>query len=57
MGKLTHWAATFTVIAIFAALLGFGGAAGAAAPAAKVLFWFAVGMIALSLMSQFIRRT
>jgi uncharacterized membrane protein YtjA (UPF0391 family) len=57
MGKLTHWAATFTVIAIVAALLGFGGAAGVAAPVAKGLFWFSVGMIVLSLMSQLIRRT
>ena len=57
MGKLSHWAATFAVIGLFAALLGFGGGAGAAAPVAKVLFWFSLGMIALSLSSAFIRRT
>ncbi len=57
MGKHTHWAVTFGVIAIIAAILGFGEGAGSAAPVAKVLFWFSVGMIVLSLMSQFIRRT
>lgn len=56
MGKLTHWAAAFAVIALFAALLGFGGGAGAAAPAAKMLFWFSLAMIALALTSGFIRR-
>ncbi|MEQ1576570.1 MAG: DUF1328 family protein [Hyphomicrobium sp.] len=57
MGKLTHWAATFAIIGLIAALLGFGGAAGTAAPLAKALFWFSLGMIALSLTSVFIRRT
>lgn len=57
MGKLTHWAAIFAIIALFAALLGFGGAAGAAAPAAKMLFWFSLGMIGLSLTGRIMRRT
>ena len=57
MGKLTHWAAIFAVIGIFAALLGFGGAAGTAAPVAKVLFWFSLAMIGLTLMAGIVRRT
>ena len=57
MGKLTHWAATFAVIGLFAALLGFGGAAGSAAPFAKLLFWFSLGMIGLSFAGRIVRRT
>ena len=52
MGKLTHWAATFAVIAIL-----YGGAAGAAAPVAKVLFWFSVVMIGFALTGRIVRRT
>lgn len=57
MGKLTHWAVIFSVIALFAALLGFGEVAGAASPLAIVLFWFSIGMIALSLIGGVFRRT
>ena len=57
MGKLTHWSIIFAVIGLFAAVLGFGGAAGAAAPLAKVLFWFAVAMMGLTLTFGLMRRT
>jgi uncharacterized membrane protein YtjA (UPF0391 family) len=57
MGKLTHWAVTFAVIGLLAGVLGFGGGAGSAAPVAKFLFWFSLGMIVLSVSSSFIRRT
>ena len=56
MGKLTHWAAFFAVIAAFAALLGFGGGAGAAAPVAKVLFWASVTIIGVTLIAQAVRK-
>jgi uncharacterized membrane protein YtjA (UPF0391 family) len=56
MGKLTHWAVIFFVIGLFAALLGFGGAAGAASPVAKLLFWFCLAMIGLTLTAGFVRR-
>ena len=36
---MLHWAATFFIIAIVAALLGFGGIAGSAIDIAKVLFF------------------
>ncbi len=57
MGKLTHWAATFIVIGLFAAMLGFGEAAGTAAPIAKLLFWFSLGMVGLSFAGGMVRRT
>lgn len=57
MGKLTHWAATFVIIGFFAALLGFGEAAGTAAPAARVLFWFSLAIVGLSLAAGAVRRT
>lgn len=57
MGKLTHWAATFVVIALLAALLGFGGVAGEAAPIAEVLFWLSLGVIGIWLTCQVLRRT
>lgn len=57
MGKLTHWAASFAVIAILTGILGYGGGAGAAAPVAKVLFWFSVVMIGFTLTARIVRRT
>jgi uncharacterized membrane protein YtjA (UPF0391 family) len=36
------WALTFLVIALIAALLGFGGIAGVAIEAAKIIFFVAV---------------
>jgi uncharacterized membrane protein YtjA (UPF0391 family) len=56
MGKLTHWAVIFSIIGLIAALLGFGGAAGAASPAARALFWFCIAMIGLTLTAGFVRR-
>jgi uncharacterized membrane protein YtjA (UPF0391 family) len=56
MGKLTHWAATFAVVGLFAALLGFGEAAGSAAPLARALFWFSLTMVGLSLAAGAVRR-
>jgi uncharacterized membrane protein YtjA (UPF0391 family) len=57
MGKFTHWAATFSIIGLFAALLGFGEAAGSAAPIACLLFWFSLAMVGLSLAAGVVRRT
>jgi uncharacterized membrane protein YtjA (UPF0391 family) len=37
-GAMLHWAAVFFVIALIAALFGFGGIAAGAASIAKVLF-------------------
>jgi uncharacterized membrane protein YtjA (UPF0391 family) len=57
MGKFTHWAATFSIIGLFAALLGFGEVAGVAAPVARLLFWFSLAMVGLSLAAGIVRRT
>ena len=57
MGKFTHWAATFSIIGLFAAVLGFGEVAGSAAPIARLLFWFSLAMVGLSLTAGIVRRT
>jgi len=44
-GNLLYWAVTFLVIAIVAALLGFGGVAGTAMEGAKILFWIAIVLL------------
>ena len=41
-GNLLYWAVTFLIVAIVAALLGFGGVAGTAMEGAKILFWIAI---------------
>jgi uncharacterized membrane protein YtjA (UPF0391 family) len=40
--NLLHWAIIFLVVALVAAVLGFGGVAGTAMQGAKLLFWVAV---------------
>lgn len=42
------WAVTFLVVALVAALLGFGGIAGTAMEAAKLVFFVAVVLFAIS---------
>ena len=51
---MLHWAATFFVIAIVAALLGFTGIAGSAIEIAKILFFV---FIILSIGMFFFGRT
>lgn len=50
---MLHWSLIFLVIAIIAAVLGFGGVAGAAVGIAKVLFFV---FLVLWLVSFFARR-
>jgi uncharacterized membrane protein YtjA (UPF0391 family) len=38
-GTMLHWSLVFLIIAVIAAVLGFGGIAGAAAGIAKTLFF------------------
>ncbi len=45
------WAVTFLVVALIAAVLGFGGVAGAAVTAAKLVF--VVSLIAFALSAYF----
>ncbi|GJE61488.1 DUF1328 domain-containing protein [Methylobacterium trifolii] len=42
------WAVTFLVVALVAALLGFGGIAGTAMEAAKLIFFVAIVLFAIS---------
>ncbi|SEO73179.1 Protein of unknown function [Methylobacterium sp. ap11] len=42
------WAVTFLVVALVAALFGFGGIAGTAVEAAKLIFFIAVVLFAIS---------
>ncbi|MFZ0113482.1 MAG: DUF1328 domain-containing protein [Xanthobacteraceae bacterium] len=55
-GNLLHWAVVFLVVAIIAALLGFGGVAGTAMEGARMLFWVALVLLLISLVFGLIRR-
>ncbi len=47
---MLRWSITFFIIALVAALLGFGNLAGAASGMASVLFWVFVVLFVLSLL-------
>ena len=55
-GNLLHWAVVFLVVAIIAALLGFGGVAGTAMEGARMLFWVALVLLVISLVFGLIRK-
>ena len=55
-GNLLHWAVVFLVVAVVAAVLGFGGVAGTAMEGARLLFWVALVLLLLSLVFGFLRR-
>lgn len=55
-GNLLYWAVVFLVIAVVAALFGFGGVAGTAMEGAKIIFWIAVVLFVISLLFGFMRR-
>ena len=55
-GNLLHWAVIFLVVALVAALLGFGGIAGTAMEGARLLFWVALALLILSLVFGLLRR-
>lgn len=42
------WAVTFLIVALIAAVLGFGGVAGVAVEAAKLVFFVAIILFAIS---------
>lgn len=56
MGNLLHYALVFLVVAIVAALLGFGGVAGTALEGARLLFWVAIVLFIIALVAGLIRR-
>lgn len=53
---MLRYAIIFLVVALFAALLGFGGIAGAAAGIAEVLFYIFIVLFLGSLVLNFVRR-
>ena len=55
--NLLHWAIIFLVVALLAAVLGFGGIAGTAVGAAKILFWIAIILAIISFIANSMRRT
>jgi uncharacterized membrane protein YtjA (UPF0391 family) len=55
-GNLLHWAVIFLVVALVAALLGFGGVAGTAMEGARLLFWVALVFLVVSLVIGLMRR-
>lgn len=56
MGNLLHYAVVFLVVALVAALFGFGGVAGTAMEGARILFWVAIVLFVVSLIANFARR-
>ena len=56
MGNLLHYAVVFLIVALVAAFLGFGGIAGTAMDGARILFWVAIVLFAVSLVAGLIRR-
>ena len=56
MGSLLHYAVVFLVIALVAALVGFGGVAGIAMEGARLLFWIFIVLFIISAVAGVIRR-
>jgi uncharacterized membrane protein YtjA (UPF0391 family) len=55
--NLLHWAIIFLVVALVAALLGFGGVAGTAMEGAKLLFWVAIILAVVAFVVSLIRKS
>jgi uncharacterized membrane protein YtjA (UPF0391 family) len=55
VGNLLHWALIFLIVAIVAAVLGFGGAAGTAMEGAKIIFYIAIILLIVSVILNFAR--
>lgn len=53
---MIYWSAAFFIIAIIAAVFGFGGIAQGATDIAKVLFFLFLVLFALSLLTGLFRR-
>ena len=56
MGNLLYWAVVFLVVAVIAAVLGFGGVAGTAMAGAQMLFWVAIVLFVISLIGGILGR-
>ncbi len=49
------WALTFLIVALVAAVLGFGGVAGTAMEAAKIIFFVAIALFVISAVMGAVR--
>lgn len=56
MGSLLHWAVIFLIVAVIAAIFGFGGVAGTAMGGAQMLFWAAIVLFIVSVVVGLIQR-
>jgi uncharacterized membrane protein YtjA (UPF0391 family) len=56
MGNLLYYAVVFLVVAVVAALFGFGGVAGTAMSGAQILFWVAIVLFVVSALVGLLRR-
>jgi uncharacterized membrane protein YtjA (UPF0391 family) len=54
---MLRWAIGFFIVALIAALLGFGGVAVAAAGIAKILFYLFLILFLITLVGHLLRRT
>ncbi|MCA0994430.1 MULTISPECIES: DUF1328 domain-containing protein [Roseobacteraceae] len=54
---MLYWALLFFVVAIVAALFGFGGIASASAGIAQVLFFIFLVLFVVTLIMRFVRKT
>lgn len=57
MSNLLQYALVFLVVALIAAAVGFGGVAGFAMEAARMLFWVFIVLFVISLVAGIARRT
>ncbi len=55
--SLLHWAIVFLVVALVAAVLGFGGIAGTAMEGARILFWIAIILAVLAFVVSLVRKS
>ena len=53
---MLHWALVFFVVAIIAAIFGFGGIAAAATDIARLLFFVFLALLVISLILGLVRR-
>lgn len=53
---MLSWVVTFLIIALIAGVLGFGGIAGASIGIAKIIFFIAIVLFLLSLLTGVLRR-
>jgi len=56
MGGLLYYAVAFLIVAIIAAIFGFGGVVGVAVQGAQILFWVAIVLMVISLIVAAARR-